>query len=183
MNTETCDIPGVLLCRPAVHGDARGYFKEISRRNECEAAGMRPVLQTNMSFSKPGVLRGLHYQIRHPQEKLVSVAVGEIFDVVVDCRPSSPAFGKWASFLLSAERGEELYVPAGLAHGFQVVGNSPAAVVYQCDDYYHAGDEGGLNWASPALAIPWPDRDPVLSDKDRALPPFSPDLVFPSFGR
>ena len=113
----------------------------------------------------------------------MSVAFGELFDVVVDCRPSSPAFGKWASFLLSAERGEELYVPAGLAHGFQVVGNSPAAVVYQCDDYYHAGDEGGLNWASPALAIPWPDRDPVLSDKDRALPPFSPDLVFPSFGR
>lgn len=180
MNTETCSLAGVLLCRPAVFGDRRGFFKEISRRSDCEAAGMHPVLQTNMSYSKPGVLRGLHYQIRHPQEKLVSVAHGEIFDVVVDCRPASPTFGRWESFRLSASRGEELFVPAGFAHGFQVLGDEPAAIVYQCDDYYRPGDEGGLNWASPALAIPWPVAEPVLSDKDAALPPFSPDLAFPA---
>ena len=179
MTFTPCTLPGLLLARPAVHPDARGYFKEISRRAECEAVGMNPVLQTNMSYSKPGVLRGLHYQIRHPQQKLVSVAHGEIFDVVVDCRRSSPFFGRWESFRLTAAGGEELFVPAGFAHGFQVVGDEPAAVVYQCDDYYHPGDEGGVNWASPALAIPWPGAEPVLSDKDAALPPFSADLVFP----
>lgn len=180
MKTESCSIPGVLLCRPAVFPDARGYFKELSRANECAAAGMPDAfVQTNMSFSRPRVLRGLHYQIRHPQAKLVSVAFGAVFDVVVDCRPSSPAFGTWASFRLSAEGGEELYVPPGLAHGFQVLGDSPAAVVYQCGDYYHPGDEGGLRWDSPSLAIPWPFPDPVMSEKDRALPVFSPDLPFP----
>ena len=182
MDISPCDIPGVLLLRPAVHPDRRGFFKEVSRNDECAAAGLPDGFrQVNMSYSKPRVLRGLHFQIEHPQAKLVSVAHGEIFDVVVDCRHGSPAFGKWAAFRLSAERGEELFVPAGLAHGFQVVGDEPAAVVYQCDDYYRPGDEGGLHWASPALAIPWPVASPILSDKDAALPPFSPDLRFPRF--
>lgn len=180
MTIETCPLEGVRLLRPPVFRDARGMFKELSRRDAYAALGIdSDFVQVNSSVSSPGVLRGLHYQRRFVQSKLVAVAAGAVWDVVVDCRPASPTFGKWSAFTLTAEGGEELFVPKGFAHGFQVLGDAPAAVVYQCGDYYHAGDEGGVNWASPALAIPWPVRDPVLSDKDRNLPPFSPDLEFP----
>ena len=178
---ETCRLAGVILFRPVVHGDARGYFKELSRRDAyAEAGADTDFVQVNASCSRPGVLRGMHYQLRHTQAKLVAVAAGAVYDVVVDCRRASPTFGRWAGFTLTAEGGEELYVPEGFAHGFQVVSRENAVVVYQCNDYYHPGDEGGVNWASPALGIDWPDRDPILSDKDRALPDFSPDLPFPS---
>lgn len=184
MNAETCGLAGVKLFRPAVHRDARGFFREVSRRSVLEAEGVAlPFVQVNLSVSAPGVLRGLHYQKEHVQAKLVAVCVGAVRDVVVDCRPGSPTFGKWAAFTLTAEGGEELFVPAGFAHGFAVLGDVPATVLYQCDDYYHPGDEGGVRWDSPALAIDWPVRDPVLSEKDRSLPPFSPDLAFPSVRR
>jgi len=178
---ETCELAGVLFRRVRVFPDSRGSFKELSRVEALAAAGVTaPIVQVNCSVSRPGVLRGLHYQLKFPQAKLVTVAYGAVHDVVVDCRPASPTFGRWAAFDLTADGGEQLYVPRGFAHGFAVLGDAPAAVVYQCDDYYHPGDEGGLLWNSPALAIPWPVRDPVLSEKDRVLPPFAPDLPFPS---
>jgi len=172
MSFETCDLPGVVICRPRVFPDNRGYFKEVSRRDTYAANGIdRDLVQVNMSYSTRGVLRGLHYQLKFPQAKLVSAAHGRIYDVVVDCRRSSPAFGRWFGIELSAEGGEELFVPEGFAHGFYVMSDS-AAVVYQCSDYYHPGDEYGLNWKSKKLAINWPVSEPVMSDKDLALPLF-----------
>lgn len=181
MIAETCPLSGVLLLKPPVFRDSRGCFKELSRRDSYAALGVdTDFVQVNSSVSGPRVLRGLHYQREHVQAKLVSVCSGAIWDVVLDCRPGSPTFGRWHSFTLTAEGGEELFVPEGFAHGFEVLGEEKAAIVYQCTDYYHPGDEGGVNWASPALAIDWPDRDPVMSEKDRLLPPFSPGLAFPS---
>lgn len=181
MTVETCDLEGVLLLKPPVFRDSRGFFKELGRRSWLEQLGIdADFVQVNTSVSAPGVLRGLHYQREHVQAKLVAAVSGAIWDVVLDCRPASPTFGKWRSFVLSAAGGEELFVPEGFAHGFEVLGRENAAIVYQCGDYYHAGDEGGVNWASPALAIDWPVPDPVMSEKDRVLPPFSPDLAFPA---
>ena len=172
MSFETCDLPGVVISRPKVFPDNRGYFKEISRRDTYAANGIdRDFVQVNMSYSKHGVLRGMHYQLKFPQAKLVSVAYGRIYDVVIDCRKSSTSFGKWIGITLSAEGGEELFVPEGFAHGFYVVSDC-AAVVYQCSDFYHPGDEFGLNPASKRLAIDWPAQNPIMSDKDIALPMF-----------
>jgi len=169
---ETCNLPDVILCRPRVFSDNRGFFKEISRADACRDNGMdRNFVQVNMSFSTRNVLRGLHYQLTFPQAKLVSVAYGRIYDVVVDCRRRSPAFGRWFGVELSAAGGEALFVPEGFAHGFCVLGDA-ASVVYQCSDYYHPGDEYGLNWQSPTLGITWPTDKPVLSDKDAVLPFF-----------
>ena len=170
MSFETCILPGAVIVRPKVFPDNRGYFKEVSRRDTYAANGIdRDFVQINMSHSRHGVLRGLHYQLKFPQAKLVSVAYGAIYDVIIDCRKSSPAFGKWIGVKLTAEGGEELFVPEGFAHGFTVLSDQ-AAVVYQCSDYYHPGDEYGLNWASKKLAIDWPEAHPILSDKDLALP-------------
>ena len=167
------ELDGAILCAPKVFPDSRGFFKEISRRNLCVENGIeREFVQVNMSHSKRGVLRGLHYQLKHPQAKLVSVAHGEIYDVIIDCRKSSATFGKWVGVKLSSEGGEELYVPEGFAHGFHVRSEA-AAVVYQCTDYYHAGDEFGVNWTSASLAINWgADSAPIVSDKDAVLPDF-----------
>lgn len=173
MSFETCDLPGVVICRPRVFADNRGYFKEISRNDTYRANGIvSDFVQANMSFSTHNVLRGLHYQLKYPQAKLVSVAYGRVYDVVVDCRRSSPTFGKWIGVVLSAEGGEEIYVPEGFAHGFCVLGDAGASVVYQCSDYYHPGDEYGLNWQSAGLGIDWPVCEPVVSAKDAALPSF-----------
>lgn len=172
MGFETCELGGVVICRPKVFKDGRGYFKELSRRDSYAANGIdREFVQVNMSFSRRNVLRGMHYQLKFPQAKLVSVAYGEIYDVIVDCRKSSPTFGKWIGVTLSAEGGEELFVPEGFAHGFHVRSET-ASVVYQCSDYYHPGDEFGLNWASRSLAIDWNAVDPIVSDKDSILPMF-----------
>lgn len=172
MAFETCGLGGIVICRPKVFKDNRGYFKELSRRDLYAANGIdREFVQVNMSFSKRNVLRGLHYQLKFPQAKLVSVAMGAIYDVVVDCRRSSPTFGKWFGIELTAEGGEELFVPEGFAHGFHVKSEC-ASVVYQCSDYYHPGNEFGLNWASPELAINWDTTDPIMSEKDLVLPSF-----------
>ena len=180
MNVETCRLGGVLLLRPDVFRDSRGCFKELSRRDSYAALGVdRDFVQVNSSISRPGVIRGLHYQKRFVQAKLVAACSGSIWDVVVDCRPDSPTFGAWEAFTLTAEGGEELFVPEGFAHGFAVLGDEPAAIVYQCSDYYHPGDEGGVNAFSPALSIAWPVPEPTMSEKDRTLPPFSPSLDFP----
>ena len=177
---EACGLGGAVICRPKVFKDGRGYFKELSRRDLYAANGVDcEFVQVNMSFSRHDVIRGLHYQLKSPQAKLVSVAFGEIYDVIVDCRRSSPTFGKWIGVTLTAEGGEELFVPEGFAHGFHVRSEC-ASVVYQCSDYYRPGDEFGLNWASRSLAVDWNTVNPVMSEKDLALPMFediAPDVL------
>lgn len=133
-------------------------------------------VQDNQSKSSKGVLRGLHYQIAHPQAKLVRVVEGEVYDVAVDLRVGSPTYGKWFGVILSAENMRQFLIPRGFAHGFQVLSES-AVFCYKCDDFYHPGDEGGIRWNDPDLNIPWPGGDePLLSEKDR-VQPFFRDLV------
>lgn len=181
MEFESCELSGVVVCRPVVHRDARGFFREISRVDEYSAAGVdMGIVQVNTSCSVPGVLRGMHYQLHHPQSKLVSCVAGAVFDVIVDCRPDSPTFGRWFGIELSAGNGVELFVPRGFAHGIQVLGDVPATIIYQVNDYYHPGDEGGFNWASPEVGIDWPCMRPaIMTDRDATLPMFSRELAFP----
>jgi dTDP-4-dehydrorhamnose 3,5-epimerase len=164
-------LPGVLLLEPQVLRDPRGWFCETFRADKLEAAGLPRFVQENQSSSIAGTLRGLHYQLDKPQAKLVRCVRGAVFDVAVDIRVGSPTFGKWTSAVLSAENRSQLFVPAGFAHGFCVV-EGPAEVIYKCSDYYSgAADQRGVAWNDPRLAIPWPTREPLLSDKDRALEP------------
>ena len=163
-------LGGVLVFEPAVHGDGRGFFFESFREDEFRrAAGpVRPFVQDNHSRSARHVLRGLHYQVRKPQGKLVRVISGEIFDVVVDLRRSSPSFGKWMGATLSAENKRVLWIPEGFAHGFLVTSDA-AETVYKATDYYAPDCERSLLWNDPALAIAWPlTAEPVLSAKDLA---------------
>ena len=163
-------LGGVLVFEPTVHGDARGFFFESYREDEFrQAAGpVQPFVQDNHSRSSRHVLRGLHYQVRQPQGKLVRVVAGEIFDVVVDLRRHSPTFGKWMGTSLSAENRRILWIPEGFAHGFLVVSDL-ADMVYKATDYYAPQHERALRWNDPALAIAWPlTSPPVLSAKDAA---------------
>lgn len=164
------EIPGLWLLTGDLYRDARGHFREVYRRDHYTAAGLgAEFVQDNLSHSVRGVLRGLHYQTRRPQAKLVAVLRGVIFDAVVDLRRGSPAFGRYVAVELTDAAHRLLYVPAGCAHGFCVV--SPEAdVLYKCTDFYDPGGEGGLLWSDPALAIPWPIADPLLSAKDRVHP-------------
>jgi dTDP-4-dehydrorhamnose 3,5-epimerase len=134
-----------------------------------EAGLDRVFVQDNHSHSKKHVLRGLHYQLTRPQGKLVFVVSGEIFDVAVDIRQDSPTFGRWAGACLSAENKHQIFVPEGFAHGFVVLSAS-ADVIYKCTDVYAPGDEYGIYWADPAIAIDWPVQNPILSDKDQKCP-------------
>jgi dTDP-4-dehydrorhamnose 3,5-epimerase len=165
------DIPDVILIEPKVFTDERGFFLETFQVKKYAAAGVAaPLVQDNLSGSRGGVLRGLHYQIQSPQGKLVSALAGAVFDVAVDLRRSSPTFGKWVGAYLSAEDRRQMWVPAGFAHGFYVV--SPwAEVSYKVTDYYNPEAERTLRWDDPALAIAWPlaaGAPPVLSAKDAA---------------
>jgi dTDP-4-dehydrorhamnose 3,5-epimerase len=163
-------LGGVLVFEPAVHGDDRGFFFESYREDEFRrAAGeVRPFVQDNHSRSSRHVLRGLHYQVRQPQGKLVRVIVGEVFDVVVDLRRRSPTFGRWAGTTLSAGNRRVLWIPEGFAHGFLVTSEA-AETVYKTTDYYAPQHERSLRWDDPALAIAWPlTAEPVLSAKDLA---------------
>lgn len=170
---ETVDIKDVVVIRPKTFPDSRGYFRELTRTNLLAENGINDkFVQLNNSFSKQGVIRGMHYQLKNPQSKLVCATYGEIYDVIVDIRKSSPTFGKWFGVKLSAERGELLYVPRGFAHGFQVLSDC-ASVVYQCGDYFTPGDEYGINCFSKALGIDWKDIPNVISEKDKLLPDFS----------
>jgi dTDP-4-dehydrorhamnose 3,5-epimerase len=164
------DIPGVLIIEPAVHGDGRGFFVETYHAERYREHGINePFVQDNHSRSVAGTLRGLHLQLRRPQGKLVRVIEGEVFDVAVDVRRGSPTFGKWVAVTLTAENFRQCYVPPGFAHGFSVV--SPVAQVeYKCTDFYDPASEIGVAWNDPALAIRWPVRDPLLSDRDRCHP-------------
>jgi dTDP-4-dehydrorhamnose 3,5-epimerase len=164
------EIPDVLILEPEVFEDERGFFLEsYNRRVFREATGLDPVfVQDNHSRSVRNVLRGLHYQIRQPQGKLVRVVAGAVFDVAVDLRRSSPTFGRWAGTLLSAENKRMLWIPEGFAHGFLVM-SEYADFLYKTTDYYAPQHERTLAWNDPQIGIPWPlDGEPILSAKDRA---------------
>ncbi len=160
-------LPGVLIIEPRVFGDERGYFMETYRASAYAELGIpQPMVQDNQSFSRKGVLRGLHIQHPRAQGKLVQVLVGEVFDVAVDIRRGSPHFGRWAGVSLSAENKRQFWVPPGFAHGFLVTGES-ALFVYKNSDYYSPETEFSVRWDDPGIAIEWPlDGAPELSEKD-----------------
>ena len=168
---EPQEIPAVVLVRRPIHRDPRGHFAESYKRSAFHDAGLtEDFVQDNIAFSEGGVLRGLHYQLApHAQGKLVSVVRGEILDVAVDLRKSEPTFGTWVAASLTAERGEMLWVPAGFAHGYYVVSQS-ADVAYKVTAEYAPQCDRGLSWNDPDIGIDWPSDDPILSEKDRALP-------------
>lgn len=172
--TET-SIAGLIIVDTKLFGDERGYFIETYKEPAFCAGGI-PVsfVQDNQSSSTKGVLRGLHYQIEHPQAKLVRVLQGEVFDVAVDLRKGSPTFGMWEGVVLSGENHRQLFIPRNFAHGFMVLSET-AVFAYKCDDVYHPNDEGGLMWNDPDLDIGWPqvDVDLIISPKDRIHAPFS----------
>jgi dTDP-4-dehydrorhamnose 3,5-epimerase len=168
---EKTSIPGVLLFMPKVHGDSRGFFLQTYQTRQYAAAGLdRVFVQDNLSRSCRDTIRGLHYQLRHPQAKLVSVLRGAVLDVAVDIRRGSPTFGKFVAAELSEENRRQLFVPEGFAHGFRVLSEC-ADFCYKCTDFYAPGDEYGVIWNDPALAIPWGYvTAPVVSAKDVKLP-------------
>ena len=170
MNVIPTKIPDLLLIEPTVFGDARGFFYESFNQKEfSEKTGVKlPFVQDNHSRSSQGVLRGLHYQVEHPQGKLMRVIHGSIFDVAVDLRQGSPTFGKWEGVELSEENRRQFWVPPGFAHGFLVL-SSHAEVLYKTTDYYAPQYERAILWNDPMLGITWPAGDDIkLSEKDRA---------------
>jgi dTDP-4-dehydrorhamnose 3,5-epimerase len=168
MNLIETALPGVVIIEPKVFGDERGYFLETWNQARYASAGLPATfVQDNLSFSRRGVLRGLHFQNPNAQGKLVHVLQGEVYDVAVDIRLGSPTFGHWVAERLSAENKRQLYIPPGFAHGFCVVSET-ALFAYKCTDLYHPQTEGSVLWNDPDLAIPWPIADPELSNKDRA---------------
>ena len=151
-----CPIEGLYIIEPTVHGDARGYFTETYNQRDMHEAGLDMVfVQDNQSMSSKGVLRGLHFQISHPQGKLVRVIRGEVFDAVVDLRSGSSTYGQWFGDILSEENGKQMYIPEGFAHGFLVL-SDVAEFCYKVTDFYHPGDEGGIAWNDPSIGIAWP---------------------------
>jgi len=166
---ETCEIEGLKVITPTVFGDARGYFMETYNYNDFKAVGIDcEFVQDNQSASKKGVLRGLHFQINFPQDKLVRVIKGEVYDVAVDLRKGSPTFGKWHGVLLSEENKKQFFVPKGFAHGFVVLSDY-AEFCYKVTDFYHPNDEGGLIYNDPAIGVEWPipeGMELIFSDKD-----------------
>jgi dTDP-4-dehydrorhamnose 3,5-epimerase len=172
--TET-SIPGVKLINPEVFEDDRGFFMESYNRRRFADAGIDcEFVQDNHSRSRRGVLRGLHYQLRHGQAKLVRATRGRVFDVVVDIRRGSPSFGRWVGYELSESNRLQIFAPAGFAHGFLVL-SEIAEFQYKCSDFYDADDERGLPWNDPGLGIEWPlDRaEPTLSSRDQAWLPLA----------
>ncbi|MCL2919620.1 dTDP-4-dehydrorhamnose 3,5-epimerase [Shewanella litorisediminis] len=173
MQVLTTAINEVKLIIPRVYEDERGYFFE-SWQQQRFADMIAPVtfVQDNQSLSKKGTLRGLHWQEEHPQDKLISVLSGAIFDVAVDIRPESPTYGKWVGETLSAENHRQLFIPKGFAHGFYVLSET-AIVSYKCSDFYHPESERSIRWDDPNLAIEWPIKGPpLLSAKDALAAPF-----------
>jgi dTDP-4-dehydrorhamnose 3,5-epimerase len=163
-------LPGVCELYPQVFPDARGFFLESFHQKRYAEIGItESFIQDNQSFSTKGTLRGLHYQLKHPQAKLCRVVEGQALDIAVDIRWGSPTFGKWTSVLLSAEKLNQIYVPAGFAHGFVVV-SEVVQFVYKCSDFYDPKDERSIIWNDPALNIAWGIDDPVLSPRDAASP-------------
>jgi len=168
MNVLTTDLSGVLIIEPKTFGDSRGFFFESYRQDRYRDAGINAdFVQDNCSRSCRGTLRGLHYQLTKPQGKLVFVTRGEVMDVAVDLRRSSPSFGRSIAILLSEANHRQMYIPPGFAHGFCVTSDS-ADFCYKCTDYYHPEDERTLLWNDPELKLEWPEIEPeILSEKDR----------------
>jgi dTDP-4-dehydrorhamnose 3,5-epimerase len=168
MNVTPTSLPGVVVIEPKVYSDARGHFLETWNQARYAEAGLPSTfIQDNLSFSSPGVLRGLHYQFPGGQAKLVSVLSGAVFDVAVDIRRGSPTFGRWVGETLSSENHKQMFIPAGFAHGFVVLGDVGALFSYKVDSPYSPRAEGTILWNDPALAITWPLASPILSAKDR----------------
>lgn len=169
ITVETCEIEGLKIITPKVFGDERGYFYETYQYEDYKAAGIPEVfVQDNQSASRKGVLRGLHFQKEFPQDKLVRVIRGEVFDVAVDLRKGSRTFGKWYGVLLSEENKKQFFIPKNFAHGFLVLSDY-AEFCYKCSDFYHPGDEGGIRYDDPDIGVQWPiapDMKLILSDKD-----------------
>ncbi len=181
MQAIRLQIPDVIVLEPKVFGDERGFFMEsFNQATFAQLTGVNlPFVQDNHSKSVKGVLRGLHYQIQQAQGKLVRVVSGEIYDVAVDIRKSSPTFGRWVAETLSADNKKQLWVPAGFAHGF-VVTSPTAEVLYKTTDYYAPAHERAIIWNDKDLNIPWPvDGEPALSGKDKQAPAFKAAEVFP----
>ncbi len=170
---ENCNnIAGLKVITPSVYGDNRGYFMETYNYNDFAAAGIDcNFVQDNQSASKKGVLRGLHFQIDYPQDKLVRVIKGEVFDVAVDLRKGSETFGKWFGVVLSEENKKQFFIPKNFAHGFLVLSDY-AEFCYKVTDFYHPNDEGGMIWNDPEIGIKWPmpegmtEKDLIFSEKD-----------------
>ena len=167
---ETCNIEGLKVITPTVFGDERGYFMETYNYKDYKEAGIdMEFVQDNQSASKRGVLRGLHFQIQYPQDKLVRVVSGEVFDVAVDLRPGSKTYGQWYGVILSAENKKQFFIPKNFAHGFLVL-SEYAEFAYKCTDFYHPNDEGGLFYNDPEIGIEWPipeGMELIISEKDQ----------------
>lgn len=169
------DLPGVCILEPAVFGDARGWFMESYNAKVLAGLGISAAfVQDNQSLSRRGILRGLHYQVRQPQDKLVRCLVGAIYDVAVDVRHGSPTFGRWVGAELTAANRRALFVPKGFAHGFLVLSDT-AEVLYKVSDYWAKEHERGLRWDDPGVGIRWPDTGvrPELNPRDAGFPTLS----------
>ncbi|HSL00815.1 MAG TPA: dTDP-4-dehydrorhamnose 3,5-epimerase [Rubrobacteraceae bacterium] len=185
MNVVETVLPGVLILEPEVFGDERGFFMESWNAGRYAGVGLPDhFVQDNLSFSRRGVLRGLHFQNPRPQGKLVSVLQGEVFDVAVDIRVGSPTFGRWTAVTLSAENKRQFYIPPDFAHGF-VVTSDAALFFYKCTDYYAPAAEGTVLWDDPEIGIQWPLDSPTLSEKDRAAPTLRemPEASLPRYAK
>jgi dTDP-4-dehydrorhamnose 3,5-epimerase len=170
MKIISTDLEGALIIEPDVFGDHRGFFMETYHLERYRQNGIHSAfVQDNLSYSNKGTLRGLHYQIKHPQAKLVQVLWGEVFDVAVDIRPKSFTFGKWIGVTLSHENHRQFFIPKGFAHGFCVLSEN-ALFSYKCSDFYSPHEEGGLLWSDPDLNISWPVKNPIVSEKDACYP-------------
>lgn len=169
MDVIDLSIPEVKLIKPRLFSDDRGFFMQSYQEQQYQAAGFdMSFVQDNRSRSSRGVLRGLHYQLEHAQDKLVSVIRGEVFDVAVDIRRGSPTFGRWVGEVLSDENHHQLFVPKGFAHGFLVLSET-VDLAYKCSDFYAPGDEYGILWSDPNVGIEWPVEKVLLSSKDEVL--------------
>lgn len=163
-------LPDVLIIEPRVFEDKRGFFIETYHQKRYSEGGIDGIfVQDNHSHSVSGILRGLHFQLKHPQAKLVQVVSGAIFDVAVDIRRGSPYFGQWTGVHLSVENHRQIFVPEGFAHGFCVLSET-ADVLYKCTDFYFPDDEGGILWSDPDINIELPIQAPILSEKDSQYP-------------
>ena len=182
MKVLSCDIAGLFVIEPQVFGDARGFFLETWNRRRYREAGIDgDFVQDNISFSKKGTLRGLHFQNPNAQAKLMQVLQGEVFDVAVDIRRSSPTFGRWHGVVLSAENKRQFYIPAGFAHGFAVLSDT-ALFHYKCTEFYWPKDEMAIRWDDPDIGIDWPIKSPLISERDAKgvrLKESPPERLFP----
>lgn len=173
IKVTTCDIEGLKVIEPTVFGDERGYFMETYNYNDFAEAGIDvQFVQDNQSMSVKGVLRGLHFQKEFPQDKLVRVVSGEVFDVAVDLREGSKTYGQWYGVVLSAQNKKQFFIPKNFAHGFVVLSDT-AEFCYKCSDFYHPNDEGGILWSDPEIGIDWPIPEGmklILSEKDQKWP-------------